>query len=276
MHSFCRGIVPTKQIRGIIRYQVAEPLLDSSLFSPRSYYCLHAHALDYSNTIQIMSKPAGSVAAKALLRWQPLQRRAMKAADPVSLAYFPRQFHDLSLYENRMQAAPLPHLKLQRMAFHSSSAVDFPVRRRKRPIQRGGETSSSSDEDSDGPNTNGPLKHNPVDDDVEFVQAASALLDKLEKALDPMKRQNEVFEVERFFGDMGEVLTIDLGPKEGKYRVEMSLDDHLFEYTSPISGKVLYVFSADTLEWVGIEDGHSFEGLLVRDLIRQCQGLPDL
>jgi frataxin-like iron-binding protein CyaY len=225
-----------------------------------------------------MNKPVGSVAAKALLRWQPLQRQGMKAANPVAQLFFSRQPHGSLVVHQHEQAASHRRLALQRMGFHSSPTIEFPVRRRRRPTQRGGggDSSSSSDEDSDGPINKNPLQHNAVDDEVEFVQAASALLNKLEKAMEPMKRQNEVFEIERFFGDLGEVLTIDLGPKEGKYRVEMSLDDHLFEYTSPISGKLLYIFSADTHEWVGIEDGHAFEGLLVRDLIRQCQGLPNL
>lgn len=155
--------------------------------------------------------------------------------------------------------------------FHSSSRLELPIRRRRRPS-----TQKTTDDDSgEEPSTN-PLKHIPIDDDVEFVQAASALFDKLQQALEPMKEKNDFFEVERFFGDMGEVLTIDLGPKEGKYRIEMSIEDHLFEYSSPISGKVLYVLSAQTGEWVGSEDGHLFEGLLVRDLIRQCRGLPKL
>ena len=163
--------------------------------------------------------------------------------------------------------------------FHSSSFPNTPVRRRRRsPTSSGGSgTTSRQDEDSEELRNRSPLAHAPIDDDVEFVQAAVALLDRLEAGLEPMKAPvNDFFKVERFFGDLGEVLTIDLGPKDGKYRVAMSLDDHVFEYSSPISGKILYILSADTGEWVGIEDGHSFEGLLVRDLIRQCRGMPKL
>ena len=117
-------------------------------------------------------------------------------------------------------------VSLQRLTFHTSRALEFPVRRRRRPIQRTEASPASGEEDDGSGKAKGsPLAHNQVDDDVEFVQGANALLDKLEKALEPMKRQNEIFEIERFFGDMGEVLTIDLGPKEGKYRIEMSLED---------------------------------------------------
>jgi hypothetical protein len=121
-----------------------------------------------------------------------------------------------------------------------------------------------------------PLQHNPVVDTTQFCEAGGELLTKLENALEPMKAMNDTFVVERSQGEMGEVLTIDLGPKEGCYRIEMSEAEHVFEYTSPISGKLLYILSASTGEWVGSEDGHIFEGLIVRDLIRQCQGLPKL
>lgn len=145
----------------------------------------------------------------------------------------------------------------------------MPVRRRRRTRL------TDKEETSDGPAEN-PLKHEPVTDTLAFCQEASALLTKLQKALEPMKAQNDIFIVKRVDGDIGEILTIDLGPKEGSYRIEISEMEHMFEYTSPISGKVLYVLSNETKEWVGIEDGHLFEGLLVRDLIRQCRGLPNL
>jgi len=166
--------------------------------------------------------------------------------------------------------------------YHSSPVQELPVRRRRVPPGTTSSTTTNHNNNSDsseevGQKRSSALKHSSVDDDTEFVRAATMLLDKLEKALQPMKPpMNDFFVMERFFGDFGEVLTIDLGPKEGKYRIEMSLDDHVFEYSSPISGKILYVLSAETGEWVGMEDGHSFEGLLVRDLIRQCRGLPNL
>ena len=153
----------------------------------------------------------------------------------------------------------------------------MPIRRRRRPTTSQGGSNGQDEDSEESRNKNtSPLKHASIDDDVEFVQAAVVLLDRLEAGLEPMKAVNDFFEVERFFGDLGEVLTIDLGPKDGKYRVEMSLEDHVFEYSSPISGKILYILSAETGEWVGIDDGHSFEGLLVRDLIRQCRGMPHL
>jgi hypothetical protein len=45
---------------------------------------------------------------------------------------------------------------------------------------------------------------------------------------------------------------------------------------SPLSGSFMYVYNPSTKEWVGNEDGHSLLGMLTRDWIRQCNGVPDL
>lgn len=177
-------------------------------------------------------------------------------------------------------ANPLPRGPCQLLptaGFHSTPPAELAVRRRRRPSTRHGSDLNDKDDSSDGADVpKNPLQHSPITDDVQFVQAASALFDKLEVALAPMQPLNETFIIGRSFGDLGEVFSIDLGPKNGKYRIEMSLEEHMFEYTSPVSGKFLYVLSEDTGEWVGIDDGHLFEGMIVRDLIRQCQGLPKL
>jgi frataxin-like iron-binding protein CyaY len=119
--------------------------------------------------------------------------------------------------------------------------------------------------------------HSPVSDTYEFNQAATRLLDKIEQAVEPMKAYNEVFYTKRSDGEIGEMFTIDLGPKVGIYQMEVSLEECVFEYSSPISGKLLYCLSSATGEWVNTDDGHQFEGILVRDLLRSnCIGLPKL
>jgi hypothetical protein len=155
-------------------------------------------------------------------------------------------------------------------SFHSSPQVEFPVRRRRRP------TSRTKTDDSESSSEHNLLKHQPVTDVTEFSAQASFLLDKVERGLKVMKEKNDPFIITRSHGDVGEVLTLDLGPKEGQYRIEISISETMFEYTSPISGKILYNLSDETREWVGVDDGHLFEGILVRDLIRHCRGLPKL
>eukprot|EP00339_Tiarina_fusa_P015540 CAMPEP_0117074400 /NCGR_PEP_ID=MMETSP0472-20121206/52417_1 /TAXON_ID=693140 ORGANISM="Tiarina fusus, Strain LIS" /NCGR_SAMPLE_ID=MMETSP0472 /ASSEMBLY_ACC=CAM_ASM_000603 /LENGTH=207 /DNA_ID=CAMNT_0004799405 /DNA_START=83 /DNA_END=706 /DNA_ORIENTATION=- len=156
--------------------------------------------------------------------------------------------------------------------YHSTTRTEFPVRRRRRPSHRNQDDSVNAEET----HYESPLRHSPVVDTDEFLRAADELLTRIEGALEPMKAQNETFILERSRGDLGEVITLDLGAKLGNYRIEISEEDHIFEYSSPISGKILYVLSAATGEWVGQEDGHNFEGLLVRDLIRYCRGMPKL
>ncbi|KAG7355930.1 hypothetical protein IV203_000616 [Nitzschia inconspicua] len=161
-----------------------------------------------------------------------------------------------------------------RRSFHSSGMQSFPIRRRRRGDNRIGEAATQEDTTS-GPRSN-PLQHTPVRDVLLFRQAASDLFDKLERALLPMKAKNDPFILSRSHGEIGEIFKLDLGPKEGFYQLEISEQECVFEYSSPISGKILYCLSSTTGEWVGLVDGNAFEGILVRDLIRQCQGLPDL
>jgi len=180
--------------------------------------------------------------------------------------------------------------------FHASVPALLPVRRRRRGAKRivdsetttttsnqnhNSNSSSSNDDiddddDNDGSNTVGALQHAFVQDTARFRQAAKELFDKLERALEPMKAKNDPFLITRYPGDIGEIFKLDLGPKEGFYQIEISEEEHVFEYSSPISGNILYCLSAKTGEWVGLEDGNAFEGIFVRDLIRQCQGLPAL
>jgi frataxin-like iron-binding protein CyaY len=156
-----------------------------------------------------------------------------------------------------------------RRNFHSTPQMQMAIRRRRRSTRN-----REAEESEEG--YENPLKHEPVVDTTRFCQEASNLLTKLEAALAPMKAKNDIFIVTREDGEIGEILTIDLGPKEGSYRIEFSELEHMFEYSSPISGKLLYILSSETGAWIGAEDGHNFEGLLVRDLIRQCRGLPKL
>ena len=44
---------------------------------------------------------------------------------------------------------------------------------------------------------------------------------------------------------------------------------------SPLSGTYSYIYNNTTKEWVGEDDGHSLLGMLTRDWIRQCNGVPD-
>jgi hypothetical protein len=76
--------------------------------------------------------------------------------------------------------------------------------------------------------------------------------------------------------DLGEYLLLDLGPVHGQYTIQVDEGQALVLLCSPISGQIYYVLSASTGEFCGLDDGHALEGLLVRDLIRQIYGVPQL
>jgi hypothetical protein len=102
---------------------------------------------------------------------------------------------------------------------------------------------------------------------------------------------------------VGEYLWIDLGPLHGQYTIQSDETMQIVMLLSPISGQRVYRYSKnsnisnggdqeqpqkheldesvvvadpDPNRWMCTDDGHVLEGLLVRDLIRQIQGVPNL
>lgn len=120
--------------------------------------------------------------------------------------------------------------------------------------------------------------HMAVTDPEVFRTEADKLLEKIEKALRPMEKYNEVFKITLMPRDQYKSgsLTLELKPDDGMYKLEVNDGELRVVFQSAISGSYKYALSASTGEWVDEKDGHSFEGMLVRDLIRQCNGLPDL
>lgn len=171
-------------------------------------------------------------------------------------------------------------------SFHTSSLTSFPVRRRRRsgniPSDSDGEKTrgDGDDEADDGDGERSSrvsLLPSSVTDEEQFTEAANALLNKLYHALLPMKAVNDPFLLTRGLDDdQGPYLLLDLGPLHGQYQIQVDLEDKLVFLTSPISGQIAYVLSQTSGEWRSAEDGHSLEGILTRDLIRQCYGLPKL
>lgn len=186
--------------------------------------------------------------------------------------------------------------------YHSSTTVSLPVRRRSRQKASGVKLLNNSDatttsvttscsattegnrptddaEYDPGTDSGGTLErlHSPISDPAIFSSFVNDLIDLLEEKLEPMKEKNEYFKTK--LGNDEEtgrpLYTIDLGPVEGTYTIEISYEECVFEYSSPISGKILYCLGSLHNEWISISDGHKFVGTLVRDLLRSnCIGLP--
>ena len=130
------------------------------------------------------------------------------------------------------------------------------------------QTSEGSTPDGDVTMTvNRPVR---VMDTLDFAIAAQDLLEKIEKALEPMKKHNDTFIVHRDYNK----LTLKIGFGEDEYTLEINEDSSTVTMQSPLSGRFSYVLCSSTKNWVDEEDGHILEGMLVRDLIKQCNGVP--
>jgi hypothetical protein len=120
-------------------------------------------------------------------------------------------------------------------------------------------------------------KHSAVTDETKFVTASTSLIDKLFHAISPMERVNDPFFLTRGYEEeMGPFLLLDLGPVLGQYIVQVDLEETLVTMTTPRTGQIAYILSESTNAWVSIADGHALEGMLVRELIHQAQGVPNL
>lgn len=169
--------------------------------------------------------------------------------------------------------APLSSPVAQKPQITNEQALRYASSVRRR---RGG--SSQPVGRSDGEDDNRLARQVAVTDTETFRREADKLLTKLEAALRPMQKHNEVFHLALTPRNhyMNGTLTLELKPEDGMYSFEVNDEACMVHFTSAISGNYNYVLSASTGEWVDEKDGHAMEGMLVRDLIRQCNGLPDL
>jgi hypothetical protein len=200
--------------------------------------------------------------------------------------------HDAIMHNNASSC-------LHPRSFHASTSVRFAVRRRRRaggdvPVadeQRrqsprkvdGGVPDRSWEfgaEDDDDARVEKPLgiRHESDTDVDRFRQRTAELLDKLHAALAPLGPPvNDPFVLVRGEEEgLGPFLLLDLGPVHGQYTLQVDYEQAMVLLSSPLSGQIYYILSASTGEFCGLEDGHSLEGMLVRDLIRQIYGVPQL
>lgn len=139
------------------------------------------------------------------------------------------------------------------------------------PRRRKRGTSTAAADGEGNRQTNAP---NAVTDLLPFVLASQTFLDKIEFSLMAMAEVNRdnMFVIQR----SPSKLTLTLAPEHGIYTFEILEEQRLIRFVSPLSGGFSYVCDSDTGEWGGAEDGHRPEGILVRDLVRQVNGLPKL
>jgi len=189
----------------------------------------------------------------------------------------------------QVPTSPIYPKERQRSLFHSSPTASFPERRRRKgagPTPSAPPDLDAEDEDDERSKKErhdkavaAVTRHEPVTDPARFREASDALLEKLYQAIKPMGPpvNKDPFVLTRGTeDDVGDFLLLDLGPVKGQYTVQVDNEQCLVVMRSPLSGQIAYVLSARTGEWCGQDDGHALEGMLVRDLIRQCNGVPNL
>jgi hypothetical protein len=183
-----------------------------------------------------------------------------------------KQVHDyialklvpLAVYERSFQSSVSARL------YGTSHINNVPVKRR-RAVNL---SSNEKDERKDQGKLR-MLAKQVVKDADEFYTAASSLRDKLIAALSPLEQLNDPFVLKQKEEGSGLDIVLNLGPVIGHYAIEFDMDELFLIFKSPISGQIAYNLTKSG-EWCSNEDGHNFEGLLVRDLIRQIKGVPDL
>jgi hypothetical protein len=207
-----------------------------------------------------------------LLRNHSLQRALLQAPRPiVSSSVVPFPATRLPIVLEKLD------LSSSSRHFHTTPSLSFAVRRRRRqavaptPISEAEYDSDDEEDSGDQPQLDA------VVDLVQFQQGGDALLEKIQIALEPMKRANDHFFVTRGTEEeVGDFLLIDVGPVHGQYTLQIDLEQRCLVFQTPISGQHTYRLSESKGEWMDEIDGHAFEGLLVRDLIRQVKGIPKL
>lgn len=175
---------------------------------------------------------------------------------------------------------PAPH-----SLFSVASRANFSTMRRRKRKPSGTSDSSKPKAEEAGTQGDGGKKDKPhqsvktvVTEKSEFQKASQSLLQSVQQALEALVPLNKphMFVTKGHEEGMGDFLLVDLGPTHGQYTIQVDVSQTLLLFVSPVSGQHEYHFIRETETWCHVENEHDFKGLLVRDLIRQIQGVPNL
>ena len=155
----------------------------------------------------------------------------------------------------------------------STGSTGSGIRRRRRRRRMEGEYEDDPNDSTDEVITRGSQVKKM--DRKWFVSVAKDSLVEVERAMEPMVPINDIFVLKRGSNELGELLQIILSPHIGTYVIQIDEVSQTMTLNSPKSGMYTYMYDVHTQEWIGTNDGHSFKGMITRDLIQQCQGIPN-
>jgi hypothetical protein len=154
-------------------------------------------------------------------------------------------------------------------AYVASPPLSQALRRRSRrqtvtsPTPNDDGSDDEDDETGDNKNRLG-YSHAAITEPGEFSTSASALIDKIYTAIQPMERVNDPFFLTRGYEeDLGPFVLLDLGPLKGQYTIQIDLEQSLATMTTPRSGQIAYILSLYTKpidEGMGQYDGRACIG----------------
>ena len=104
----------------------------------------------------------------------------------------------------------------------------------------------------------------------DFDEKAKTCLTGIDKALQPLVPLNEDFRIDR---NVENELTVHTGRK-GSYVFRIDSQNQQIFLMSPMSGNYHYTYNEEEELWLGTHDQHDMRGLITRDFIRHCVGLP--
>ena len=166
----------------------------------------------------------------------------------------------------------MPVFLRQRKAFSAMQSLRAlgtykPISRfaRKKQQQPGSDTAPSSSASS--------FADARMDADVKayFLAEAEDMLSDISDAIEVILPQNPGYEINRIAPDNLEVRCGDNG---GTYVFRVDHEQQCLGVVSPVSGVNKYTLHPDEGLWLGVNDSHDMRGLIIRDFMRHCIGLP--
>ena len=104
-----------------------------------------------------------------------------------------------------------------------------------------------------------------------FLAEAEDMLSDISDAIEPILSLNPGYKINRIASDHLEVICGDGG---GTYVFRVDHSMQVIGCISPVSGVNKYLLDPEEGLWLGVSDGHDLRGLIIRDFMRHCIGLP--